>query len=159
LWQQFVDLCGTIHDLTMAWNRHIRLFPHSLRTASSKHPATGTKALKLAKEVREETFVAKSHQPSGDSSSNLLIPLPFQDNKMSPSENPDTQAPTNISEERLPSLENNDNQAESVTIDQLQSGEADNSLGERQYSQTKYAISTRRTAISESSPAAQKRFS
>ncbi|XP_062162711.1 pre-mRNA-processing factor 39-2 isoform X3 [Alnus glutinosa] len=131
LYLEFVDLCGTIHDLMMAWNRHIRLFPHSLRTASSKHPATGTKALKLAKEVREETFVAKSHQPSGDSSSNLLIPLPFQDNKMSPSENPDTQAPTNISEERLPSLENNDNQAQSVTIDQLQSGEADNSLGER----------------------------
>jgi pre-mRNA-processing factor 39 len=133
-WQQFVDLCGTIHDLSRAWNQHIRLFPHSLRTASSKHPATGAKALKLVKEVRDETFVAKPHQPSGDSSSNLMIQLPLQDNKMSPSENPDTQsdqAPTNISEERLPSLETNDNQFESVAIDQLQSGEAHNSLPER----------------------------
>nr|WAU86874.1 birch protein [Betula platyphylla] len=132
--EQFVDLCGTIHDLSRAWNQHIRLFPHSLRTASSKHPATGAKALKLVKEVRDETFVAKPHQPSGDSSSNLMIQLPLQDNKMSPSENPDTQsyqAPTNISEERLPSLETNDNQFESVAIDQLQSGEAHNSLPER----------------------------
>jgi pre-mRNA-processing factor 39 len=121
-WQQFVDLCGTIHDLTRAWNRHIRLFPHSLRTASSKHPTTNAKALKLAKEVREETF---------DSRSGLLIQLPLEDDKMSPTESPDTHAPTNISEERLPSLDNNDNQFESVTIDQLQSSEADNSLRER----------------------------
>ncbi|XP_059437546.1 pre-mRNA-processing factor 39-2 isoform X3 [Corylus avellana] len=122
LYLEFVDLCGTIHDLTRAWNRHIRLFPHSLRTASSKHPTTDAKALKLAKEVREETF---------DSSSGLLIQLPLEDDKMSPTESPDTQAPTNISEERLPSLDNNDNQFESVTIDQLQSSEADNSLQER----------------------------
>ncbi|XP_059437551.1 uncharacterized protein LOC132170550 isoform X2 [Corylus avellana] len=122
LYLEFVDLCGTIHDLTSTWNRHIRLFPHSLRTASSKHPTTDAKALKLAKEVREETF---------DSSSGLLIQLPLEDDKMSPTESPDTQAPSNISEERLPSLDNNDNQFESVTIDQLQSSEADNSLQER----------------------------
>ena len=92
-WQQFVDLCGTIHDLTRAWNLRIRLFPHTLRTASSKHAITDGKALKLqAKEVREETF---------DPSSGLLIQLPLEDDKMSPTKNPDTQAPTNVSEERL----------------------------------------------------------
>jgi hypothetical protein len=50
---------------------------------------------------------------------------------MSPTESPDTQAPTNVSEEKLPSLDNNDNQFESVTTDQLQSSEADNRLLER----------------------------
>ncbi|KAE7996277.1 hypothetical protein FH972_001011 [Carpinus fangiana] len=101
---------------------HKIVFPHSLRTASSKHPTIDAKALKLAKEVREDTF---------DSSSGFLIQLPLEDNKMSPTENPDTRAPTNISEERPPSLDNNDNQFESVTTDQLQSSEADNSLQER----------------------------
>ncbi|KAL3615164.1 hypothetical protein CASFOL_040825 [Castilleja foliolosa] len=31
LFLEFVDLCGTIHDMRRAWNRHIKLFPQSLR--------------------------------------------------------------------------------------------------------------------------------
>lgn len=35
LYLQFVDLCGTIHDIRKAWSRHFRLFPHLLRPSSS----------------------------------------------------------------------------------------------------------------------------
>lgn len=90
------------------------------------------KTMKLANEGREETFVAKSCQPSIDSCSNLLIQLPLEDNKMSPLENDadaeSEQAPTNISERKLLSVENDDNQFELVSTDQLQSGEAGNNL-------------------------------
>ncbi|KAL9671788.1 hypothetical protein QQ045_009361 [Rhodiola kirilowii] len=35
---ELVDLCGTIYDLMKAWTRHIKLFPHSVRTASNGEP-------------------------------------------------------------------------------------------------------------------------
>ncbi|KAM3748551.1 hypothetical protein ACB098_05G117700 [Castanea mollissima] len=107
LYIEFVDLCGTIHDLRKAWNRHIRLFPHSLRTLS------------------------KPHQQYGDLSSNLLIQLSLRDKKISPLEKYDTQsdqAPTNISEQKLPSFENNDNQIKQVSVDQIQSRDDGNSV-------------------------------
>ncbi|KAB1208577.1 Pre-mRNA-processing factor 39 [Morella rubra] len=134
LYLEFVDHSGNIHDLRRAWNRHTRFFPESLRKAFYKHPSTAMKTMKLANEGREETFVAKSCQPSIDSCSNLLIQLPLEDNKMSPLENDadaeSDQAPTNISERKLLSVENDDNQFELVSTDQLQSGEAGNNLQE-----------------------------
>ncbi|KAG7963586.1 hypothetical protein I3843_09G125000 [Carya illinoinensis] len=134
LYLEFVDHCGTIHDLRRAWNRHIRLFPHSLRIAPYRHPATGTKTLEPAKEGREETSVAKSCQPSGDSCSNLLIQLSLQEKKLSPSGNRDNtqcdHAPTKVVEQKLPSLENDDNRFELVTICQHLSGESDSNVQE-----------------------------
>ena len=60
-----------------------------------------------------------------------MIQLSLRDNKMSPLEKYDTQsdqAPTNISEQKLPSFENNDNQIEWVSVDQIQSREDGNSV-------------------------------
>ncbi|XP_027089219.2 uncharacterized protein [Coffea arabica] len=31
LFMEFVDLCGTVHDISKAWNRHIQLFPQLVR--------------------------------------------------------------------------------------------------------------------------------
>ena len=143
--EQFVDLCGTIHDLRKAWNRHIRLFPHSLRAET----------LKLAKEGREETFVAKSHQLYGDSSSNVLTQLSLRDKKLSPSENHDAQsdqAPTNISEQKLPSLENDDNHFEWVFIDQFQSEEADHSVPAREKASPNVSEQSRDNTLEPSVP-------
>ncbi|KAK9268077.1 hypothetical protein L1049_010516 [Liquidambar formosana] len=109
LYLEFVDLCGTIHDVRKAWNRHIRLFSHSMRTMSSyKHPTTGTKSLKMAIEERMDKLVAAMpHHPSGEYSSDHMIQLPIQDQE--------------------PSLsENHHIQSNQVTSDQLQSEEANN---------------------------------
>lgn len=87
-----------------------------------------------AKEGREETSVAKSCQPSGDSCSNLLIQLSLQEKKLSPSGNRDNtqcdHAPTKVVEQKLPSLENDDNRFELVTICQHLSGESDSNVQE-----------------------------
>ncbi|XP_042038889.1 uncharacterized protein LOC121784736 isoform X2 [Salvia splendens] len=43
LFLEFVNLCGTLHDIKEAWNRHVKLFPQSLRLKTlSKHPAPGS---------------------------------------------------------------------------------------------------------------------
>ncbi|KAL1567449.1 hypothetical protein AAHA92_02927 [Salvia divinorum] len=43
LFLEFVNLCGTLHDIKEAWNRHVKLFPQLLRLKmSSKHPAPGS---------------------------------------------------------------------------------------------------------------------
>ncbi|KAL0321336.1 UNVERIFIED_CONTAM: Pre-processing factor 39 [Sesamum radiatum] len=46
LFLEFVNLCGTVHDIRKAWNRHIKLFPQFLRMKTARkqsrsgHPLT-----------------------------------------------------------------------------------------------------------------------
>ncbi|KAG5015476.1 hypothetical protein JHK85_021612 [Glycine max] len=64
LYLEFVDYCGTIHDVRKAWNRHIKLFPDSVRTAKRRR-------LINLMDKREEVFVVMPNQASRDSSSDL----------------------------------------------------------------------------------------
>lgn len=51
LFIEFVNLCGTMHDIIKAGNRHIRLFPQSLRIKTAyKHPASGDFPIGLARD-------------------------------------------------------------------------------------------------------------
>ncbi|KAK7359154.1 hypothetical protein VNO77_01101 [Canavalia gladiata] len=74
LYLQFVDYCGTIHDVRKVWNRHIKLFPDSARIdlhqQSAKH-----RSLNLV-DKREEISVVMPDQASRDSGSDLLVHLP-----------------------------------------------------------------------------------
>ncbi|CAK9139280.1 unnamed protein product [Ilex paraguariensis] len=53
LYLEFVDLCGTIHDVNKAWHRHMKLFPHLTRTAPAyESPTTGSQLLNMTMEGR-----------------------------------------------------------------------------------------------------------
>lgn len=47
LFLEFVNLCGTVHDVMKAWNRHISLFPQFLRSEPYKHFASGSFLLNM----------------------------------------------------------------------------------------------------------------
>lgn len=48
-----MNLCGTMHDIREAWNRHVKLFPQSLRKKmSSKHPASGSYPISLVRDKK-----------------------------------------------------------------------------------------------------------
>ncbi|KAF3449858.1 hypothetical protein FNV43_RR05937 [Rhamnella rubrinervis] len=131
LYLEFVNLCGTIDEVRNAWNRHIQLFPYSMRTAFYEQPTSHTKAFKLAEGVSGEakSNVVMPQQSSGNCSSEGLIQLPLQDKKISLPENNSHNSgedPTvQVSPvQKLLSPENPDIECEQATIDQLQSGEA-----------------------------------
>ncbi|XP_012091896.2 uncharacterized protein LOC105649750 isoform X2 [Jatropha curcas] len=91
LYLEFVDLCGSIHDVRKAWNRHIRLFPQSVR-ATLFHPATGTKQWKIVMEAQAESPVRLDFHPSGDGSSDCLMQSSVQEEKLSSPKSHDTKA-------------------------------------------------------------------
>lgn len=50
-----MNLCGTMHDIREAWNRHVKLFPQSLRKKMmSKHPASDSCAISLVRDKKEK---------------------------------------------------------------------------------------------------------
>ncbi|XP_058196087.1 pre-mRNA-processing factor 39-2 isoform X3 [Rhododendron vialii] len=80
LYLQFVDQCGTVHEIIKAWNQHIKLFPHLLRTTSSKKlPTSGTQLL--------DKLTVKPCCPSGGHTSDQLNQLQMQEQKVSLPEN------------------------------------------------------------------------
>ncbi|PRQ29351.1 putative tetratricopeptide-like helical domain-containing protein [Rosa chinensis] len=90
LFLEFVDLCGTIHEVRKVWTQHVRLFPSSIRPSSLgqqsafnvyDQQATFTKSLKLPRE-KEETSAAMTQQPSRDCTSDSMIELPLHDEEM-----------------------------------------------------------------------------
>ncbi|PON41745.1 HAT (Half-A-TPR) repeat, partial [Parasponia andersonii] len=137
LYLKFVDLCGTIDQVRKAWNRHVRLFPYSVRSAIYEQLTADVKSLQLTKEGREDTVVTKHQQPSGDLNLNSLVQMPLQDRNMSLLENCDTrtsvQDSTNldISEKKVPTQEIHDTQFEQAPSNQFPSGEADRGEGQR----------------------------
>ncbi|XP_073226413.1 uncharacterized protein [Cicer arietinum] len=83
LYLEFVDYCGTIHDVRKALNRHIRLFPGSARIGLCQQSTKSRRPLNLIKDKREEISVAMPNQAPRDSSSNLHAHLPQQNNEVS----------------------------------------------------------------------------
>ncbi|KAL8507245.1 hypothetical protein ACS0TY_017967 [Phlomoides rotata] len=66
LFLEFVDFCGTKHDIRKAWNRHVKLFPQSLRSrAPYMHSTRGNYLMDLAQD-KKGLFVHS--EPSKDSS-------------------------------------------------------------------------------------------
>ncbi|KAA8514990.1 hypothetical protein F0562_018222 [Nyssa sinensis] len=88
LYLEFVDYCGTIHDVRKAWNRHIKLFPHLIRTTTSfKDSATGNQLLNMTMDGRQSNSFGISDQPSGDYISSHLNQLGVQEQQPSLPEN------------------------------------------------------------------------
>ncbi|XP_009765976.1 uncharacterized protein LOC107789835 isoform X2 [Nicotiana tabacum] len=74
LFLELVDLCGSISEIRMAWSRHIKLFPHFIRTnGSSKHSGTGKSSLNSFTEQRRNISNVLVNQPSKGPSSGHLI--------------------------------------------------------------------------------------
>ncbi|KVH87043.1 RNA-processing protein, HAT helix [Cynara cardunculus var. scolymus] len=62
LYLKFVDYCGTTHDIGKAWNRHIKSFPHLIRSSSS-HKSPSNQLLNEPEEVRERIPRLVAKQP------------------------------------------------------------------------------------------------
>ncbi|KAK7399727.1 hypothetical protein VNO78_10916 [Psophocarpus tetragonolobus] len=70
LYLEFVDYCGTIHDIRKASNQHIKLFPDSARKDLHEQSAKRGRFLNFI-DKREESSVVMPNQASRDSSSDL----------------------------------------------------------------------------------------
>ncbi|XP_016438336.2 uncharacterized protein LOC107764294 isoform X1 [Nicotiana tabacum] len=68
LFLELVDLCGSISEINMAWSRHIKLFPHFIRTNASS-------SLNSFTEQRRNISYVLVNQPSKGPSSGHLIQL------------------------------------------------------------------------------------
>ncbi|KAL6991380.1 hypothetical protein U1Q18_009493 [Sarracenia purpurea var. burkii] len=99
-WLQFVDQCGTIHDIIKAWNRHRKLFPHLIRTTSSnKLPTIGNQLSKMVMEGRKKSPLPLSDKPSGGHNPDHLIQLQMPEQRLLLPEDKD-----NSAQERLQHL-------------------------------------------------------
>lgn len=63
LYLKFVDYCGTTHDIRKAWNRHIKSFPHLIRSTSS-HKSPSNQLLNKPEEVRDRIPRLVAKQPT-----------------------------------------------------------------------------------------------
>ncbi|CAL5409227.1 unnamed protein product [Camellia sinensis] len=80
LYLQFVDQCGTVHDIRKAWNRHIKLFPHLVRTSSlDELPTSGNQLLDMFMEAKQRSPFPLSDQPSGGHNSDNHTELQMQE--------------------------------------------------------------------------------
>ncbi|KAH9797603.1 tetratricopeptide repeat (TPR)-like superfamily protein [Citrus sinensis] len=131
LYLQFLDLCGTIHDIRNAWNQHIKLFPHTVRTAY-ECPGRETKSLRAFIRGKRESNVASPPQPF---ESEHLMPSASQDKKFSPPEKSDSESGDDAtslpSNQKSPLPENHDIRSDGAEVDILLSGEADSSSQDR----------------------------
>ncbi|KAH9749291.1 tetratricopeptide repeat (TPR)-like superfamily protein [Citrus sinensis] len=128
---EFLDLCGTIHDIRNAWNQHIKLFPHTVRTAY-ECPGRETKSLRAFIRGKRESNVASLPQPF---ESEHLMPSASQDKKFSPPEKSDSESGDDAtslpSNQKSPLPENHDIRSDGAEVDILLSGEADSSSQDR----------------------------
>ncbi|XP_059669215.1 pre-mRNA-processing factor 39-2 isoform X2 [Cornus florida] len=83
IYLEFLDCCGTIHDVRKAWNRHIKFFPHLIRNFSFEEPTSGNQLSILAVEGRKcNHFDMPDQLSSGNHSSGHPIQLPVQDQQL-----------------------------------------------------------------------------
>ncbi|XAR66662.1 hypothetical protein NMG60_11012964 [Bertholletia excelsa] len=75
LYLQLVDQCGTVHDTRKAWNRHMKLFPHLLRTISLDKRPSGNHLLNMLMEVRENNHFPLSDESSGGNNSDQFTQI------------------------------------------------------------------------------------
>nr|GME07033.1 pre-mRNA-processing factor 39 isoform X2 [Ipomoea batatas] len=96
---EFVDLCGTVHDVKKAWNLHIKLFPQLIRVNPLyKYPTS---------KERQSNSPVLLNLPSKNQSSGDLIRQPEQD-KLPSLPLVDDKQPSNVSAEQIPTLDDDD---------------------------------------------------
>ncbi|KAL0534940.1 hypothetical protein IC582_029244 [Cucumis melo] len=83
LYLKAVDLCGTIHDVMKVWNRHIKLFPQSIRVMPYKDPIQETEAIKMTVGGKQTTDTTVTYQPIRDGHVNPSNQPPLEENKQS----------------------------------------------------------------------------
>ncbi|KAK4421109.1 Pre-processing factor 39 [Sesamum alatum] len=65
LFLEFVNLCGTMHDIRKAWNRHIKLFPQFLRVRTTrKHSRSGHRLIDVVADHKGDDDHPVHDQPS-----------------------------------------------------------------------------------------------
>ncbi|KAJ7968852.1 putative Pre-mRNA-processing factor 39 [Quillaja saponaria] len=128
LYLEFVDLCGTTHEIRKAWNWYIKSFRDTVRTDFQKQLVRCERPVKMVKDTRAEISVVRPHHSSGNCSSNCPVQLPTEDKQFSPPKNHDAQSdcePTDqMSDPRSSLLENHDSQFNEAMY-QLQAEETD----------------------------------
>ncbi|XP_031123226.1 uncharacterized protein LOC116025949 isoform X2 [Ipomoea triloba] len=99
LFLEFVDLCGTVHDVKKAWNLHIKLFPQLIRVNPLyKYPTS---------KERQSNSPVLLNLPSKNQSSGDLIWQPEQE-KLPSLPLVDDKQPSNVSAEQIPTLDDDD---------------------------------------------------
>ncbi|XP_031740258.1 pre-mRNA-processing factor 39 isoform X2 [Cucumis sativus] len=83
LYLKAVDLCGTIHDVMKVWNRHIKLFPQSIRAMPYKDPIPGIEAIKKTMGGKQTADSTVTNQPIRDDNVNPSNQPPLEENKES----------------------------------------------------------------------------
>ncbi|CAA7014450.1 unnamed protein product [Microthlaspi erraticum] len=83
LYMEFIDLCGTIHDVRKALGRHIKLFPHSARAKSHGPRPLGKSFRELIKR-REKARVCLNEDISMDKGIGSTVVSPPEEKKESP---------------------------------------------------------------------------
>ncbi|KAL9236884.1 hypothetical protein vseg_011500 [Gypsophila vaccaria] len=77
IYLEFVDSCGSIHDIRRAWNRHLKLFPHLVRVPSSlKKSAKVGDVLKVLAEGKPDFFDLNLHKISVENDGNHSVQPP-----------------------------------------------------------------------------------
>ncbi|XP_043700368.1 uncharacterized protein LOC122651102, partial [Telopea speciosissima] len=110
LFLEFVDLCGTIHDIRKAWDRHKKLFPHLLRPASCKSLVSEDWNLKKSMEGRQNFPVAVPHHVSEEDGSHDSVKHLQQNQKVSLPENPVILSSQAVTDQPQSEEDNNDTQ-------------------------------------------------
>ncbi|KAE9602926.1 hypothetical protein Lal_00050182 [Lupinus albus] len=123
LYLEFVDYCGTIHDVRKAWNRHMKLFPYSARTDLHLQSNKCRISLNLIKDKRREISDAIPNQPLYDSSSDLQVHLTSQDKKVASQKYCDTQ--TDYANDGMMLKVNRSSQSNDTVMHRLQIIESD----------------------------------
>ncbi|XP_022927451.1 uncharacterized protein LOC111434274 isoform X2 [Cucurbita moschata] len=126
LYLKAIDLCGTIHDVMRVWNRHIKLFPQSIRAMPYEDP-TWTEALKMTKGGKQTLDSTVTNQPIKDGQFDLSTQLPLEENKQSLQGNQNFQndQSSNGNEPISCLLGNCNNDTKRSAIDHIHSGEAE----------------------------------
>ncbi|KAJ1426198.1 Tetratricopeptide-like helical domain superfamily [Sesbania bispinosa] len=130
LYLEFVDYCGTIHDVRKAWNRHIKLFPGSAKIGLCQQSTKCRRSLNLIKEKREEIPVAMPNQASRNSSLDLHVHLPEQNKKASLEKYCDTDIQSDATNNGLMLMENHITRSNDTDVYRLQIMESDDKAEE-----------------------------
>lgn len=88
LLKQYIDLCGTNDEVRKAWKRHIKLFPHLIRTnTSNNNPNATHQLLDMAMECRK--MKPLNQLPKGHGSDHLIQISVVEEKEVSTPENND----------------------------------------------------------------------
>ncbi|KAJ0240657.1 Tetratricopeptide repeat [Hirschfeldia incana] len=83
LYMEFIDLCGTIHDVRKALGRHIKLFPHSAKAKLHESRPLGNSLRELIQR-REKTRECLNQDLSTNKGTDSTVVTPLEEKKELP---------------------------------------------------------------------------